>query len=101
MKQVNRLKKKNHRTLERFCVENYFSNVLKFWLYLIATETGSCRHCSVVWLVQKDNIGFQGNDPCAIAECGSAVKVWSVYVGLYVLRENIFNYYGSFLILNK
>lgn len=46
MKQLNRIGK-NYKNLERVYAENCFSNVLKFWLYLIENETGNCRQCIV------------------------------------------------------
>lgn len=46
MKQLNRIRK-NYKNLERLYAENCFSNILKFWLYLIETETGNCKRCIV------------------------------------------------------
>ena len=38
---------KNHRNLEWVYIENCFSNVLKFWVHLMETESGNYRQCTV------------------------------------------------------
>lgn len=78
MKQLNSIRKKNHKNLERSYTENWFSNVRKFWLYLIETETGHRRQriVDVMCASKKDSIGFQGDDPDSIAKLDPIVKVW-------------------------